>query len=109
MGGEPGAGKSAALSLLVASAALDASVRLWLFDGKLVELSAWAPCAQQLAGPDIDQAIDLLRALREEMEARYRELLARGRRKVTREDGGPRSAATPEQQRDASDLPGALR
>src|SRR4051812_25208194 len=89
MGGEPGAGKSAALSLLVATAALDPSVRLWLFDGKLVELSVWAPCAQQLAGPDIDQAIDLLRALREEMEARYRELLARGRRRVTREDGLP--------------------
>jgi len=32
LGGEPGAGKSAALSLLVASAALDPSVKLWLLD-----------------------------------------------------------------------------
>jgi DNA segregation ATPase FtsK/SpoIIIE-like protein len=87
LGGEPGAGKSAALSLLVATAALDASARLWLLDGKLVELSAWAPCAQRLAGPDIDDAIDLLRALRSEMEARYRELLARGARKITPGDG----------------------
>ena len=89
MGGEPGAGKSAALSILVATAALDPSVRLWLLDGKLVELSVWAPCAQRLAGPDVDEAIELLRELRDEMEARYRQLLARGRRKVAREDGLP--------------------
>jgi hypothetical protein len=87
MGGEPGAGKSAALSVLVATAALDAGARLWLLDGKLVELSAWAPCAQRLAGPDVGEAIGLLRELRDVMQARYRELLARGRRKVTREDG----------------------
>ena len=87
LGGEPGAGKSAALSILVATAALDPEVRLWLLDGKLVELSAWAPCAQRLAGPDIDDAIALLRELRGEMEARYRELLARGRRKISRDDG----------------------
>ena len=87
IGGEPGAGKSVALSLLVATAALDPSVRLWLLDGKLVELSAWAPCAQRLAGPDVEEAIALLRELREEMDARYRELLARGSRKVTVADG----------------------
>lgn len=89
LGGEPGAGKSAALSLLVATAALDPSTRVWLLDGKLVELSVWAPCAQRLAGPDIDEAIELLRELRGEMEQRYRELLARGQRKVAREDGLP--------------------
>jgi FtsK/SpoIIIE family len=83
MGGEPGAGKSAALSLLVASAALDRSSRLWLLDGKLVELSAWAPCAQRLAGPNVGGAIELLRELRLVMEERYRELLARGQRKIT--------------------------
>jgi hypothetical protein len=89
MGGEPGAGKSAALSILAASAALDPGARLWLLDGKLVELSAWVPCAQRLAGPNLDEAIEMLRELREEMEARYRELLARGKRKVCREDGLP--------------------
>ncbi len=87
MGGEPGAGKSAALSILVATAALDPGARLWLLDGKLVELSVWAPCAQRLAGPDVDEAIALLRELREEMEARYRELLARGKRKISRGEG----------------------
>src|SRR5206468_11482 len=34
-------------------------------------------------------ATELLRGLREEMEARYRELLARGRRKIAREDELP--------------------
>jgi DNA segregation ATPase FtsK/SpoIIIE-like protein len=87
IGGEPGAGKSAALSTLIAVAALDPSARIWLLDGKLVELAAWAPVAEQLAGPDGDEAIALLRHVREEMDARYRELLARGRRKVAREDG----------------------
>jgi FtsK/SpoIIIE family len=86
LGGEPGAGKSAALSLLVATAALDPSCRLWLLDGKLVELSAWAPCAERLAGPDVGEAIALLKAVRSEMEDRYRELLARGARKITRGD-----------------------
>jgi hypothetical protein len=89
MGGEPGAGKSAALSLLVATGALDPGVRLWLLDGKLVELSAWVPCAQRFAGFSMEAALGLLRELREEMEARYRELLARGRRKIVREDGLP--------------------
>jgi FtsK/SpoIIIE family len=86
LGGEPGAGKSAALSILVATAALDPTARLWLLDGKLVELAAWTPCAQRVAGPDVAQAIGLLR---EEMESRYRELLARGRRKLAREDELP--------------------
>jgi FtsK/SpoIIIE family len=87
LGGEPGAGKSVALSLLVATAALDPSCRLWLLDGKLVELSAWAPCAERLAGPDVGEAIELLRAIRDEMQQRYRDLLAAGRRKVARADG----------------------
>jgi hypothetical protein len=87
LGGEPGAGKSAALSMLVATAALDPSARLWLLDGKLVELSSWAPCAERFAGSEIDEAIELLRALRAEMEERYRALLDSGRRKVGPGDG----------------------
>src|SRR5215218_1139455 len=41
LGGEPGAGKSNVLQLLVAVGALDPSVRLTLFDPKLVELAVW--------------------------------------------------------------------
>jgi FtsK/SpoIIIE family len=89
LGGEPGAGKSAALSLLVAAAALDSTARLWLLDGKLVELAAWAPVAQRVVGTDGREAIALLREVQAEMDARYRELLARGLRKVGREDDLP--------------------
>ena len=48
---------------------------------------AWAPVAERLVGPDGDEAIALLRELQGEMQARYQELLARGLRKVRREDG----------------------
>ena len=87
LGGEPGAGKSAALSLLVAAAALDPGVRLWLLDGKRVELAAWASAAERLVGPDLAEAADVLDALRGEMDLRYAQLLAWGRRKVTPDDG----------------------
>jgi hypothetical protein len=89
VGGEPGAGKSAALSVLLATAALDPDACVWLLDGKLVELAAWGPISRRLAGPDAQEAIAVLREARAEMDNRYRELMARGRRKVQREDGLP--------------------
>lgn len=88
-GGEPGAGKSAAMSVLLAAAALDPNARLWLLDGKLVELAAWGPRAERLVGPDMGQAIELLEQVQAIMELRYRELLAGGLRKITREAGMP--------------------
>jgi DNA segregation ATPase FtsK/SpoIIIE-like protein len=89
IGGEPGAGKSVAISTLVAAAALDPAARVWLLDGKLVELAVWAPIAERIVGPDGDGAIAALLELQAVMEDRYRELLARGLRKVRREDGLP--------------------
>jgi hypothetical protein len=89
VGGEPGAGKSVALSTVIAAAALDPAARIWLLDGKLVELAAWAPVAERLAGPNGDEALELLREVRAEMDARYRELLARGLRKIRRADELP--------------------
>jgi hypothetical protein len=89
VGGEPGAGKSAALSVIVAMAALDPCARLWLLDGKLVELAAWAPACRRLAGTDGRDAIGLLREVQAEMDARYRELLARGLRKIGPDEGLP--------------------
>jgi DNA segregation ATPase FtsK/SpoIIIE-like protein len=89
IGGEPGAGKSVALSTLVAHAALDRDARVWLLDGKLVELAVWAPVAEQLVGPDGEEAIAVLRELQAVMEDRYRELLARGLRKVRQGDALP--------------------
>ena len=87
LGGEPGAGKSVALSLLVAAAALDPEVDLWLFDGKVVELGAWSACARVFVGHDVQRAITILEELTTEMDLRYDELLRRGVRKVTRAEG----------------------
>lgn len=42
VGGEPGAGKSGLLNLIVAHAALDPGCDLVLLDGKQVELGQWA-------------------------------------------------------------------
>jgi hypothetical protein len=87
LGGEPGAGKSNALSLVVASAALDPEVDLWCFDGKLVELAMWRNCARRFVGANIEEATEALGELRTEMEARYGLLLEHGLRKVDRETG----------------------
>ena len=87
LGGEPGGGKSATLSLLVAAAALDPAVSLRLFDAKQVELAPWAPCADAFCGPEVGRAVEVLQAIRAEMDRRYETLLALGRRKVSRTDG----------------------
>ncbi|MGH8995616.1 MAG: FtsK/SpoIIIE domain-containing protein [Acidimicrobiales bacterium] len=87
LGGEPGAGKSAALSLLVAGAALDPAVRLTLLDAKQVELSGWVDSADRFVGPDMDEAAEVLGDLCAEMDHRYEELLRRRRRKVDPADG----------------------
>ena len=86
-GAEPGGGKSVALSSLVAGCALDPTVSLWLFDGKLVELAAWRDCAERFCGPDLDLAISTLEDLRGLMDARYDELLDRRQRKVAPGEG----------------------
>lgn len=86
LGGEPGGGKSVALSQLVAAAALDPEVGISLFDGKRVELSVWKGCAERFVGPSIDDAIEALGELRDDMEARYEWLETEGRRKITRQD-----------------------
>jgi hypothetical protein len=87
IGGEPGAGKSNALSLVVACAAGDPQVELWLFDGKLVELAQWKETAQRFVGADVVEATVALGELRTEMEARYQLLLERKLRKVTKPMG----------------------
>ena len=89
VGGEPGAGKSVALNLIVGHAALSTDCRLVLVDGKRVELGAWREAAEQFVGPDIDQANKVLRGLREEMDDRYEQLLHTGRRKITAGSGLP--------------------
>jgi S-DNA-T family DNA segregation ATPase FtsK/SpoIIIE len=87
--GEPGAGKSVGLNLIVAHGALSLDCRLILVDGKRVELGLWRACAETFIGPSITDAIDLLKHLQAVMDGRYAELLDTGRRKITREGGQP--------------------
>jgi DNA segregation ATPase FtsK/SpoIIIE, S-DNA-T family len=85
-GGEPGAGKSSVLNLIVGHGALSPDCRLWLFDGKRVELGPWRSVADVFVGSDIDYAITKLRELQAEMDIRYAMLEAVERRKITRDD-----------------------
>jgi hypothetical protein len=83
IGGEPGGGKSNALSLVVAAAALDPRTELWCFDAKLVELAPWRDISRIFVGPDTEEAIVALDTLRLEMDHRYKWLLDKKMRKVT--------------------------
>lgn len=87
VGGVPGAGKSALLSLIVGHAALSVDCRLCLIDGKQVELGLWRQAADVFVGPDIDHAITTLRRLQTVMDNRYTWLTGKQRRKVGRGDG----------------------
>lgn len=89
IGGEPGGGKSVLLWSLLTAAALDPSVVLWLFDGKMVQLAPWRKCAHSFVGMEIDKAITALEALRAEMELRYQKLLDYEVEKVVKGDGLP--------------------
>jgi S-DNA-T family DNA segregation ATPase FtsK/SpoIIIE len=86
IGGEPGSGKSVALSTIVASAALDPDVRLTLLDGKHVELAAWALVADEFVGANQDDAVVALEGLRAVMDHRYATLAATRRRKIAPAD-----------------------
>ena len=57
LGGEPGAGKSSGLNLIVAHGALSHDCKLILVDGKQVELGMWRACADMFIGPSIKDAI----------------------------------------------------
>ncbi|KJF15994.1 FtsK/SpoIIIE domain-containing protein [Acidithrix ferrooxidans] len=89
IGGEPGGGKSVLLWSLLTAAALDPSIVLWLFDGKMVQLAPWRKCAHSFVGMEIDKAITALEALRAEMELRYQKLLDYEVEKVVKGDGLP--------------------
>jgi DNA segregation ATPase FtsK/SpoIIIE, S-DNA-T family len=89
IGGLPDAGKSVALNLVVAHAALSLDCELVLIDGKWVELGLWRGCARTFVGPSVTGALSTLRDLQTEMDRRYERLLANRSRKITRGDGVP--------------------
>ncbi len=85
-GGEPGSGKSSALNIIVGHGALSSDCRLWLFDGKQVELGPWAEVADVFVANTITTALDRLRELQAEMDIRYAMLDIAKRRKIERCD-----------------------
>jgi S-DNA-T family DNA segregation ATPase FtsK/SpoIIIE len=89
VGGEPGAGKSSAINLIVAHGALSGDCRLVLVDGKQVELGPWRHCADMFIGPSLADAIHAFREFQQIMNRRYQQLLATGRRKIASGDGEP--------------------
>jgi S-DNA-T family DNA segregation ATPase FtsK/SpoIIIE len=81
LGGVPGAGKSAAMSMVLATAALDPTVKIWLIDGKMVELAEWEDLAEMFAHRP-GEANLLLAQLQGYMERRFRELRDLGERNI---------------------------
>lgn len=86
IGGEPGSGKSVALSTIVAAAALDPTVTLTLLDGKHVELATWSLVADRFVGSSQDDAVAALENLRQVMDLRYANLAATRKRKMSSTD-----------------------
>jgi DNA segregation ATPase FtsK/SpoIIIE-like protein len=86
IGGEPGSGKSVALSTIVGAAALDPTVTITLLDGKHVELAAWSLVADRFVGSNQEEAVDALEDLREVMDLRYASLALTRRRKIAPSD-----------------------
>ena len=85
LGGEPGGGKSSGLNLITAHGALSYDCKLILVDGKQVQLGPWRHCADMFIGPSINDAIEAFRHFQDIMNDRYDDLLATGRRKITRD------------------------
>ena len=83
----PGSGKSSLLNTIIAHAVLCTDVKLWLFDGKIVELGLWRQVADVFVGNHMPDALTRLRELQAEMDWRYTALDTAGRRKITQADG----------------------
>lgn len=85
VGGSTGAGKSGLLQILVGSAVATPNWRVALVDPKRVEMSMWRPYVEHFAA-ELDDVVVLLDRLLEEMDRRYRQMEAEGRRLVDVDD-----------------------
>lgn len=84
VGGEPGGGKSVACNNLLCCMALDPSIRLWLADGKGVDLLDYEPLAERfLAKPDPAALVTILEEAIEELERRYAAMARARVKKIT--------------------------
>lgn len=88
IGGIPGSGKSAAMSMMITRAALDPNVRIYLIDGKEVELHTWESSAEE-AAYTIEEAIALLNIVQRRLTDRLKELRRENLRKVQRDRDMP--------------------
>jgi hypothetical protein len=82
IGGRPGSGKSVAMSLLLATAALDARCVIVAMDGKQVELAPWQDSCASFS-VRVESAIGQLARVQELMDKRFSELRKAKLRKVT--------------------------
>lgn len=87
IGGNPGSGKSAAMTNIVAALALDPQVELHLVDAKGgVELRQWEPCAERFADT-LESSTPLLEDLLSKTLSRFDVLKGAGLKKWRAEDG----------------------
>lgn len=86
LAGEPGAGKTSALQMLVAAAALDPNVTLTILDGKEVDLVDWRPRCYRFAGANVKAATAALKDANAWMTTANATLPEQGRKKVKRGD-----------------------
>jgi hypothetical protein len=82
LAGEPGAGKTSALQLLVAACALDPTAALTILDGKEVDLVDWQPRCHRFAGANMKAATAALKDATAWMTNAYARLRQQGRKKV---------------------------
>lgn len=87
LGGDSGTGKSNALLLLLAAAALDPDVDISLLDGKRTGLATLHPSAEHVVGGDLGEAVDVLRVLHQDLLRRHEFLLAAHRSGIQPGDG----------------------
>src|SRR3982075_2476261 len=87
IGGIPGAGKSVAMAMVMATAALDPTVDLWTLDGGGgVEMRVWKDRASRAESKHAPGFL-MLCDLKKEVDARLEDLMASGRMKI--EPGEP--------------------
>jgi len=80
-GGAPDSGKSSALRMIAAAAALDRKVKLWMMDGKTAgaEFIHWTSAAENvIRGRDVEAAVEMFAKIEERVDERSREIVARG-------------------------------
>ncbi len=83
VGGEPGSGKTVFLTILLMWVICCPGVKLFIFDGKEIDLSAYESRAIKYVGCNIDTAIEVLKEIVDEMSDRYAQLRKLGLKKIT--------------------------